>query len=218
MPKKGFFITGTDTEIGKTYTTVRLIQHLCSQGLKVSGLKPVASGCEETVQGLRNDDALQIQQASNVNLAYEHINRYAFKPAIAPHIAAKKANEVIDLNNILEDVTFAQVQSDTVVIEAAGGWLVPLNDSQTVADLACLLKLPVIIVVGIRLGCINHALLSFNEIKQSGVPIAGWVANKITDDEIYSQEQINEIKKRTDLACICEIDYCVNLTNLEWSI
>jgi len=228
ISSKGYFITGTDTEIGKTYTTVRLIRYLISQGYRVAGLKPIASGCDYSSEGvekegqyrayLRNNDALQIQQSANITLPYERVNRYAFEPAIAPHIAATQIGKEIDLQAIQEDVNFAQQQADLVVVEAAGGWLVPINDQHNIADIASKLQLEVIIVVGIRLGCINHALLTFNEISRSGVKIAGWVANEITEDACYSRAQIEEIKKRTLLPCLSEISFQEILTDSLWSL
>lgn len=204
---QGYFITGTDTEIGKTYASVSLIKHLCSKGINVAGLKPVASGCELTANGLRNDDALKIANASNVPLDYNRINRYAFEPAIAPHIAAELQGININFDDIESDVTYAKSQADQVVVEAAGGWLVPLNRKQYVSDLALRLNLPVIAVIGIRLGCINHALLTLNQIEQSGADIAGWVANYIDPQTHYANEQVKSIKSRTSLPCIAELPY-----------
>lgn len=202
---KGYFITGTDTEIGKTYSSVSLIQHLVNCGQKIAALKPVASGCEKTAEGFRNSDALQLSQAANVALPYDKVNRYAFEPAIAPHIAAKQSGIKIELNKIHHDLCCAQSHADMVVVEAAGGWLVPLNDTQSISNLAQLLSLPVILVVGIRLGCINHALLTLNNIEQSGVTIAGWVANRIDEHTQHADEQIASIKARTPIPCIADI-------------
>lgn len=182
------FVTGTDTGVGKTFISVVLIELLQQQGLKVVGMKPIASGCEPTVEGLRNDDALKLSQQSNVDLPYDLINPYAFEPAIAPHIAAKQAGIEIELDKIQQNYTLIKQQADVVVVEGAGGWLVPLNNTQTMADLAVLLALPVILVVGIRLGCINHALLTVKAIESTGLKLQGWVAN-----HIEVTEQANEI-------------------------
>lgn len=173
------FVTGTDTDAGKTVISVALIERLKKRGLSVAGMKPVASGCDVTESGLRNDDAMQLIQHANVELPYDVVNPYAFKPAIAPHIAALEANVQIDLNQIKQQFEIIQQQADAVVVEGAGGWYVPLNQQQTIADLAMTLGLPVVLVVGIRLGCINHALLTVEAIKHSGLPLLGWVANNI---------------------------------------
>lgn len=173
------FVTGTDTEVGKTRISVGLIHKLIKQGYKVAGMKPIASGCELTDQGLRNEDALALMAASNVDLPYELVNPYAFEPAIAPHIAAKQVGVEIDLERIQQNYDRIQQQVDIVVVEGAGGWLVPLNQTHTMADLAKQLGLDVALVVGIRLGCINHALLSVAAIQQSGLQLKGWVANNL---------------------------------------
>lgn len=204
---KGYFITGTDTEIGKTHVSVELIKELANQGLRVSGLKPIASGCEQTANGLRNSDALQLQAAANVDLEYKHINRYSFEPAVAPHIIAKQLGQEIDLSLIKKDVETALAISDLTVVEGAGGWMVPLNKEETVADLAQLLDLPVILVVGIRLGCINHALMSLAEISHAEVPIKGWVANFCTANTELAQEQVFAIKNRTEYPLLAEIKF-----------
>ena len=132
----GYFITGTDTEIGKTVVTLGLVRWLQGRGLRVAAMKPVASGCERTPQGLRNDDALQLQQQASMPLGYDEVNPYAFEPPIAPHIAAAQAGEQIELDRIRRGVQQLAGRADTVCVEGVGGWLVPLNGRKTVADLA----------------------------------------------------------------------------------
>jgi dethiobiotin synthetase len=185
---RSIFVTGTDTEVGKTRISVGIIHKLVAQGYKVAAMKPVASGCEVTVDGLRNEDALALMAASNVDLPYELVNPYAFKPAIAPHIAAQQVGVDIDFEIIQKNYDLIQQQADLVVVEGAGGWLVPLNNTTTMADLAKQLKLDVMLVVGIRLGCINHALLTATAIQQSGLEFKGWVAN-----DLESSLQLNEM-------------------------
>jgi dethiobiotin synthetase len=185
---RSIFVTGTDTEVGKTRISVGIIHKLVAQGYKVAAMKPVASGCEVTVDGLRNEDALALMAASNVDLPYELVNPYAFKPAIAPHIAAQQVGIDIDFEIIQKNYDLIQQQADLVVVEGAGGWLVPLNNTTTMADLAKQLKLDVVLVVGIRLGCINHALLTATAIQQSGLEFKGWVAN-----DLESSLQLNEM-------------------------
>lgn len=185
---QSLFVTGTDTEVGKTRISVGLIEKFVEQGYKVAGMKPIASGCEQTAEGLRNEDALALMEASNVELPYDIVNPYAFEPAIAPHIAAQQVGVKIDLAVIQQNFDYIQQQADIVVVEGAGGWFVPLNNEITLADLAKQLGLPVVLVSGIRLGCINHTLLSVEAIQQSNLPLLGWVAN-----DLISSPQKNEM-------------------------
>jgi len=179
MTAHGLFVTGTDTEVGKTAIAVALVRGLVAQGLRVAVMKPIASGSEHTPQGLRNDDALKLIAASNVPAAYESVNPYCFEPAISPHIAAKDAGIAVDLSHIGRLLANLASASDFVAVEGAGGWLAPLSDSETMADLAATLELPVLLVVGLRLGCINHASLTKLAIESRGLHLAGWVANSI---------------------------------------
>jgi dethiobiotin synthetase len=174
---RGYFITGTDTGVGKTVVTLGLMQCLQARGLRVVGMKPVASGCVRTAQGLRNDDALRLQHHSSLALHYQEVNPYAFEPAVAPHLAADAAGVRIDLATIRTGLGWLAARADFVCVEGVGGWLVPLNESQTVADLAGELGLEVILVVGVRLGCLNHALLTAQAIGALGLALTGWVAN-----------------------------------------
>lgn len=198
---QGFFVTGTDTEVGKTVISVGLIHALQQQGLKVAAMKPVASGCQMTIHGLRNDDALALQQAAAVKIDYQTVNPYAFAPAIAPHIAARQADIEIGLPSLLTNFQKLQSVADAVVVEGAGGWLVPLNASETIADLAVKINLPVVLVVAIKLGCINHALLTANSIRASGLELAGWVANDFLNDDQHD-EIIESIKARINAPCL----------------
>ena len=200
------FVTGTDTEVGKTRISVALIETLQQQGKRVAVMKPIASGCELTDGGLRNDDALQLNQQADISLPYQLINPYAFEPAIAPHIAAKQANIDIDLAQIKDNFEQIQQHADAVVVEGAGGWLVPLNDHSSMADLAHQLGLPVILVVGIRLGCINHALLTVQAIEQKGCVLQGWVANNI-DQNTESSEIITTLKDRISAPCLAIVPF-----------
>ncbi|NOY63396.1 MAG: dethiobiotin synthase [Gammaproteobacteria bacterium] len=195
---KGFFITGTDTEIGKTCVSAGVMMALKNQGLSVAGMKPIASGCLRTDDGLRNDDAQQLRHETSQFVRYEHVNPYAFEPAIAPHLAAAKAKTSIEFTAIKSAYDALVKDFPCVVVEGVGGWLVPLNEQQTVADLAELLALPIILVVGIRLGCINHALLTATVITDSGLPFAGWVANRIDAQSECASEIIASIESRLE--------------------
>lgn len=178
---KIIFVTGTDTEIGKTVVSCGLVAALQQQGLSVAAMKPVASGCELTPDGLRNADALALMNQADCQAPYEQINPYAFEPAIAPHIAAQQAGVEIDLALIEERCRQLATRADVVVVEGVGGWLVPLNARDSVADLAVRLEASVVLVVGLRLGCINQALLTAESIRARQLPLLGWVANTVTE-------------------------------------
>jgi dethiobiotin synthetase len=175
-----WFVTGTDTEIGKTFAACDLVRYLVAQGQRVAVAKPVASGCEQTAAGLRNEDALALQAASNVRVPYELINPYRFEPPIAPHLAAAAVGEVIDLQ--LATRIQREVEADWLVVEGAGGWNVPLDDQRMLRELAGAFTSSVLLVVGMRLGCINHALLSAEQIRRDGFELVGWVANHVDPD------------------------------------
>jgi len=193
---RGYFITGTDTGVGKTVVTLGLMQALQDQGKTVVAMKPVASGCEPTAAGLVNADALQLQQQASIDLDYKKVNPYAFEPAIAPHIAAGQAGIQIEIGNIINIYNELGDISDCVLVEGVGGWQVPLTENETLADLARTLGLDVIMVVGIRLGCLNHALLTAASIAVAGCTLAGWVANQLPPSSEYAQENINYLKSR----------------------
>ena len=195
------FVTGTDTGVGKTRISIGLIALLQQQGYSVACMKPVASGCVLTEQGLQNDDALSLIQQADVKLDYDLVNPYAFEPAIAPHIAAQQAGSEIKLDLIKQHYLRIEQQADRVIVEGAGGWLVPLNKQQTMADLAVELGLPVVLVVDIRLGCINHALLTVAAIKQSALPLQGWVANQRTENA-QAGEIIETLKQAISAPCL----------------
>ncbi len=190
----GYFITGTDTGVGKTVVTLGLMQYLQAQGLSVVAMKPVASGCERTAAGLRNADALQLQQQASVPLDYALVNPYAFEPAIAPHIAAGQAGVGIDSASILSAYQALARHADCVLVEGVGGWQVPLTTQETLADLARALGLEVVMVVAIRLGCLNHALLTAESIAASGCVLRGWVANQVPPRAAFAQENITALK------------------------
>ncbi|MFV1974032.1 MAG: dethiobiotin synthase [Thiohalobacterales bacterium] len=194
---RGYFITGTDTGVGKTIVTLGLMQWLQDRGHRVAGMKPVASGCAATPQGLRNEDAQQLQQQATIELAYEAVNPYAFAPPIAPHLAAAAAGCRIDLETIHTGVLQLAEQADRVCVEGIGGWLVPLNERDAVAELAGRLGLDIILVVGIRLGCLNHALLTLRAIEASGLRLSGWVANCLPPRSGHTDVGINYLKTKT---------------------
>lgn len=174
---RGLFITGTDTGVGKTEVAAAITTALVTGGERVAVMKPVASGAQDHGEGLRNEDALTLMRAANVPHPYASVNPYCFEPAIAPHLAAARAGEEIDLRVIENSYEALARDADRVVVEGVGGWLVPLNENQSQADIAISLELPVVLVVGMRLGCLSHALLTINAIEQTGLKLIGWVAN-----------------------------------------
>lgn len=176
---RGIFVTGTDTGVGKTWVSVGLMAALQHQGFRVLGMKPVASGCKHTPDGLRNEDAELLQQQGSLPMNYTVINPYAFEPPVAPHLAATQAGAHIELGSIERHYHILAAAADAVVVEGAGGWLVPLNEHDSMADLATRLDLEVILVVGMRLGCINHALLTAESIRTRGCRLTGWIANTL---------------------------------------
>jgi len=202
-----FFVTGTDTGVGKTTVTVRLMQQLVAQGLTVIGMKPVASGCEWLDGRWQNEDVCQLTAASNVKAPPELINPYCFEPAIAPHIAAAQAGVAIDLNIIQEAYTQLTTLADVVIVEGAGGLLVPLNSSQTMADLIQALDIPALMVVGMRLGCINHALLTAQVLKQRDIDFCGWVANSIDPQMSMPQENLLTLIESLQQAPLLQVPF-----------
>ncbi|ALM54668.1 dethiobiotin synthase [Halomonas huangheensis] len=188
-----YFITGTDTDAGKTLVASALLARARLDGLTTLGLKPVASGCEATAEGLRNADALSLMDQTYPATDYATINPHAFEPAIAPHLAAQRAGCKLDLEQLTQTLKPALEQArDLVVIEGAGGWRVPLNTNQYLAELASRLELPVILVVGLKLGCLNHAQLTAEAIKADGLELAGWVGNLLdpgfsADEALYKE-------------------------------
>ena len=208
---QGFFITGTDTDVGKTVIALGVIENLKGKGLRVTGFKPVSAGCTQTDDGLVNEDALRLQQASSVKFPYGTINPYAFEPAMAPHIAAEQTGIQIQINKINDAYKHIALKNDFVITEGAGGWLVPINDSETMADVALSLGLPILLVVGIRLGCLNHALMSVDCIKSSGCKLAGWIANQLTNDTDINSRNIKTLNEKIDAPLLATIPYQNNI-------
>ena len=203
--QRGYFITGTDTGVGKTLVSQALLYRLRQDHARVAGFKPVASGCEMTPHGLRNSDALALQTASSLPLEYATVNPYTFAPPVAPHLAAEAAGVRIDCARIAAGID--AVAADRIVVEGVGGWLVPLNERETVADLAVRLRLPVVLVVGLRLGCLNHVLLTVASMRGCGVPIAGWVANPIDPDFALPDENLAALESRLDIPLLLRLPF-----------
>ncbi len=203
----GIFVTGTDTDVGKTVVSIALLAMLKRQGLRVAAMKPVASGAKKINDHYINDDALSLQQGASIDAPYAQVNPYVFSSAIAPHIAAMQAGVEIDFQIIKQSFKSLAEPSDFILVEGVGGWLAPLNRQQTVADLAIELALPVLLVVGLRLGCINHALLSARAIEQRGAKLQGWIANKVQGDYPCIDENIEAIGLWLNAPLLATLDY-----------
>lgn len=216
--KKGFFITGTDTGVGKTWATVALMRYFRSQKLSVIGMKPVAAGCDWQDGMLKNEDALLLQKHASVPLDYQEINPYAFEMPVSPHLAAKENSVQPDV--IVQAFDNLKDKADIVLVEGAGGWLAPVNNEYDIADLAKRLQLPVIMVVAIRLGCINHARITYLAIQASGVKCAGWIAMCVVPEMPKQDENIKTISKKISapllgvLPYMREVDFEHLATNL----
>ena len=203
----GWFITGTDTGVGKTLVSRLLLEAMKRAGHSAAGMKPVASGCHVTVAGLRSDDALELMQASGVAADYADVNPYALATACAPHIAAQEMNVEIRLEKILESFRRLQQKYPRVVVEGVGGWSVPLGERLTMAEVARALGLPVILVVGLRLGCLNHALLTMEAIRRADLPLAGWVANRIDPAMTHVPENIATLAQKIEAPLLAQIPW-----------
>jgi len=199
---KGIFVTGTDTSCGKTQIALALIEALRRSGAGVLGMKPVASGCEPTPAGLRNQDAQRLQAQGSHRVPYEQVNPYAFEPPIAPHIAADQAGVRIKLEVIAAATEHLAARSDCLVIEGVGGWRVPLGPSLFASDLPLALELPVVLVSGFKLGCINHSLLTVESIRLSGARLAGWIANQIDPEMPARDANLATLTTLIDAPCL----------------
>jgi dethiobiotin synthetase len=206
--EQGYFITGTDTNAGKTWATIALMRYFKQQGKSVAGMKPVASGCFMQDGQLKNEDALLIQENASVKINYDLINPYAYELPVSPHIAG--INNPVNLPKIVERFNTLKELAEIVLVEGAGGWYAPLNDHEGNSDLAKGLALPVIIVVAIRLGCINHARLTWQAIQHSAIPCAGWIAMCVDPDMLKPDENICTIKTALKVPLLGVLPYLAN--------
>lgn len=199
------FVTGTDTECGKTVATAALARALAAAGRRVACFKPIASGCRVTPDGLRNEDAEALIDAMNVDLPYEAVNPVAFAPPIAPHIAAERAGISIEIDAICSDIL--AIDADIRLVEGVGGWQVPLGPQLELSALPRTLGASVVLVVGLRLGCISHALLTARAIRADGLELAGWVANAVDPDMAEREANIEAIAARIGCPLLARIPH-----------
>jgi dethiobiotin synthetase len=199
--KAGFFVAGTDTGVGKTLVAAALLRSFGALGLRAAGMKPVAAGCE---QG-RNEDVEALIAAGVSGLDRSLVCPYLFEPPIAPHIAAREAGVKIDLSVIEQAFVTLTKNLDVVVVEGVGGFRVPLNEREDAGAIPKRLALPVILVVGLRLGCLNHALLTQEAIESEGLAFAGWVANRIDPAMARAEQNVEALKRRLRAPLIADV-------------
>ncbi len=213
---KRFFIAGTDTEVGKTAVATGLLAAANQKGLRTLALKPVAAGAEQSDGGLRNEDALALQAEASVKLSYEQINPVVFEPPIAPHIAARHAGRRLTVSQLAGYCRGSLMTAhDFAIVEGAGGWRVPLSGRETLAGLAVELQLPVILVVGMKLGCLNHALLSAEAIRHDGLSIAGWVANRLDPSMSAFEENLETLHGLLPGPCLGVIPFLAEVSPIK---
>src|SRR5688572_13768415 len=208
LKRKTFFITGTDTDAGKTFVACALLKAASAAGLTTVAIKPIAAGATATEEGLRNADALLLQSASTIQLPYEQVNPVCFPQAIAPHLAAKindKRVKVERLAGFCQGVMLKR--ADLTIIEGAGGWRVPLNEREFLSDLVKQLNVPVILVVAMRLGCLNHAMLTAEAIVRDGLQFSGWMANRIDPHMQCYEENRDTLRSWLPAPLLAEIPF-----------
>jgi dethiobiotin synthetase len=201
----GLFVTGTDTGVGKTVVARLIVRSLVATGVRVAVMKPVAAGRVMTAQGPRNEDALGLITDSNVDMPYEIVNPYCLEAPVAPHLAARDAGIRVELPRIQHHFCALASAADYVIVEGAGGWFAPLNEAEFIADLAAALNLPVLLVVGLRLGCLNHALLTVAAVRQRRLQLAGWIGNQIEPDFARMNENLLTLEQHIGMPPIATV-------------
>lgn len=208
---KKLFITATDTDAGKTHIARTLIHVLVKQGLTVSAFKPISAGCERVNDELINEDALLLSQQANSGQSIKQVNPIAYKEAIAPHIAAKLNNKVIHFSNLLEHFDeLSQSQPDVIVTEGAGGWRLPLGNGKYLSEFAQVTDQQVIMIVNMKLGCLNHAVLTYEAINKDGLSCIGWIAN-CQENMSYLHENIQELTELLNAPLLGTIPFEANI-------
>ena len=207
VPTRGVLVTGTDTGVGKSVASVALLHALRARGLRAVGMKPVAAGCDATPVGLRNEDAVALQAASDPRPAYADVNPFALPAPTAPTLAARAVGTVVDPGRVRDAFARLADAADVVVVEGAGGWLSPLGEDLEHADLAALLRLPVLLVVGLRLGCLSHARLSARVIEADGCTLAGWIASPVDPDFASAADYLDLLRAALPAPCLGVLPY-----------
>jgi dethiobiotin synthetase len=202
-----FFVTGTDTDVGKTFISSALLRIAGEQFSSRVGIKPIAAGCELVDGELRNGDALELMAAADSRQSYVDINPVALAPAIAPHIALMQADRTVSVKQLAEHCRGIADGFEFSLVEGAGGWFVPLNDQETLADLCVALNAEIILVIGMKLGCLNHALLTELAISQSGLKLAGWVANTVAEKMPFLDENLATLEARLNAPCLGKVPF-----------
>lgn len=206
--RKSFFVTGTDTDVGKTLVSCAMLRAAAKAGYSTVGMKPLAAGGTQTAEGLRNDDALQLQAASTLQLSYDQINPVCLPQPASPHIAAELAQRKVRVERLAGFCHgVLTLRANLSLFEGAGGWRVPINEREFVSDLAKQLRLPVILVVGMRLGCLNHALLTGEAIVRDGLRLAGWVANRIDPHMEHYERNRDTLHEYFNVPLLAEIPH-----------
>ncbi len=219
MSTKTFFITGTDTDAGKTFAMCCLLQAANKQGLSTAAVKPVAAGGLITSEGFKNEDALLLQNICSLPLDYEEINPLCLKQAIAPHIAAAQEQLTVKADELAEYCKkIINKKADLTLIEGAGGWLVPLNQQEYIGDIVKALNVPVILVVGMKLGCLNHALLTVKAIQEDGLRLHGWIANQLDPDMPVFEENLNTLQAKIEAPLLATIPWAYDRESADLQI
>ncbi|MGD8111079.1 dethiobiotin synthase [Vibrio sp. TRT 21S02] len=212
-----FFIAGTDTDVGKTVASKAILHAMAAKGLKTIGYKPVAAGSEKTESGFRNSDALHLQKAATIECDYDDINPYALELPASPHIAAKHENIEICYDVLSRKLQQHKENAQVVLVEGAGGWRVPVSDQDCLSTWVKQEQLPVVLVVGIKLGCLSHAMLTVDAIKADGLNLVGWVANRVNPGTEHYADIIEMLEQKIDAPKIGEIPYVPSVKRKELS-
>jgi dethiobiotin synthetase len=207
VTRHGYFVTGTDTGVGKTLVACALLAAFAARGMKAVGMKPVACGAEPGANGLVNEDVGRLMAAANIAAPHRHVNPFCFAPPIAPHIAARQVGVAITLDRIELSFNALADLADVVVVEGAGGFKVPLGPGTDTAQLAARLALPVVLVVGMRLGCLNHALLTADAVAGSGLKLVGWIANHVDPQMAAADDNVRALEERIGAPLIARISF-----------
>lgn len=206
--RKSFFVAGTDTEVGKTFASCAMLRAAVAAGYTAVGMKPLAAGGEQTDAGLRNDDALQLQESGNVALSYDEVNPVCLPDAVSPHIAAALAKRTVRVERLAGFCHgVLSLRANLTLLEGAGGWRVPINEREFMSDLAKQLQLPVILVVGMRLGCLNHAMLTGEAIVRDGLRLAGWIANRVDPHMAHYERNRDTLRDWLGVPLLAELPH-----------